>query len=266
MTKLQLGGHCIANDLTWRQGLWPTLGSADGSGPINGGIPPKANLSAHLAAVREQLSACIPDPEFNGLGVLDLEQWDPAWEMNNCTFAGHNVYPADCPGDGWRGAYQEATRSFIRETHPSWAHNTSRVEAESKAAWETSATQFFVQTLDLLHELRPKMKWGVYQVPYKLHGPCARENGTYRCGFDHPEWGPKVRGLYEREPITSVFVASRVLAPSIYVSANVSADIQEAYVRSNVEEARRLASIGRQLSESRAPVVAFGELYYHGQL
>jgi hypothetical protein len=57
MTSLQLGGHCIATGTTWTQGLWPTLGT-ERSPPVNGGIPPNASLTAHLAAVRAQIDEC----------------------------------------------------------------------------------------------------------------------------------------------------------------------------------------------------------------
>ena len=42
------------------------------------------------------------------------------------------------------------------------------------------------------------MRWGVYQLPYKLHGPCEPSDTAptkWLCGFDHPVWGPKVRAL-----------------------------------------------------------------------
>jgi hypothetical protein len=73
-----------------------------------------------------------------------------------------------------------------------------------------------------------------------------------------------VRALYEREPVASVFRASGVVSPSIYESIGVAPDVQSAYVASNVAEARRLASYGRSPDTPRAPVVPFGELYYHG--
>ena len=74
----------------------------------------------------------------------------------------------------------------------------------------------------------------------------------------------QVRALYEREPVANVFRASGVVAPSIYESIGVPPDVQSAYIASNVAEARRLASFGRTPDTPRAPVVPFGELYYHG--
>ena len=40
--------------------------------------------------------------------------------------------------------------------------------------------------------------------------------------------------------------------------------MQSAYIASNIAESHRLAAHGRDANTPRAPVVPFGELYYHG--
>jgi hypothetical protein len=271
MTKLQLGWHCVsAGSHTWQQGLWPVLGSGGANG-VNGGIPPNANLSLHLAALRDQITACIPDPTRTGLGVLDLEAWDPVWEMNNCTFAGERLYPGDCPADGWRGKYQHATLSWVQRLHPTWP--AVEVLSEAKRQWEASAVAFFVETLTLLKALRPGMRWGVYMLPFKVHGPCAPDQAgpgrAQLCGFDHPTFGPKLRALYEAPQMAPIWQVADLIAPSIYLSTtpggqHIDPKLQAGFIRSNVHQAWRLARLGRPAQTPRATVLAFGELYYHG--
>ena len=100
LVKTQLGGHCSAlrevprseerkshgrNTSEWSEGAWPrTLPQND----------TQRQLAAHIAALEAQLPHCIPDPDFDGHAIFDYEEWDPVWEMNNCTYLGKAVYPA----------------------------------------------------------------------------------------------------------------------------------------------------------------------------
>ncbi|VDP20182.1 unnamed protein product, partial [Onchocerca flexuosa] len=55
-------------------GLYPYYRSySDTKLAVNGGIPQRANISAHLSVVRNNISKHIPDPNFNGLAVIDYE-------------------------------------------------------------------------------------------------------------------------------------------------------------------------------------------------
>ena len=71
-------------------------------------IPPTSRFGQRVRAVPQG---------HTGLGVLDLEQWDPAWDMNNCSFAGHDIYPGDCPSDGWK-VRTCTCRALVRVTLP----------------------------------------------------------------------------------------------------------------------------------------------------
>lgn len=57
-------------------GLYPYL-SADGHS-VHGGVPQRADLQAHLSRTRAQLSSLLR-PGFEGLAVLDWEEWRPLW-------------------------------------------------------------------------------------------------------------------------------------------------------------------------------------------
>ena len=43
----------------------------------NGGVPQRANLTAHAAKIRSDIEIAIPDPEWDGLAFIDYESWQP---------------------------------------------------------------------------------------------------------------------------------------------------------------------------------------------
>ncbi|PIO56912.1 hypothetical protein TELCIR_21687, partial [Teladorsagia circumcincta] len=42
----------------------------------------KVSLTAHLRKVSWDIKQAIPDPNFDGIAVIDLEEWRPIYEMN----------------------------------------------------------------------------------------------------------------------------------------------------------------------------------------
>lgn len=42
----------------------------------------KINLYTHLRRVEEDIAKAIPDRRFNGLAILDIEEWRPLWSSN----------------------------------------------------------------------------------------------------------------------------------------------------------------------------------------
>eukprot|EP01048_Picozoa_sp_COSAG05_P024341 COSAG05_NODE_5682_length_1116_cov_2.422812_1_plen_215_part_01 len=152
LTKTQLGGHCSAltpvhkrpfkkykNLSEWSEGAWPR------SLPQNN---TEQQLAAHIAALEAQLPHCVPDPDFDGNAVFDFENWDPVWEMNNCTYLGKAIYPAafepgNCnppgqpAGSGWRGKTQVESIELVRLKHPDW--NESRLVTQAKHDFQAAA-------------------------------------------------------------------------------------------------------------------------------
>eukprot|EP00039_Didymoeca_costata_P015420 m.262101 g.262101 ORF g.262101 m.262101 type:complete len:833 (-) comp16222_c0_seq1:188-2686(-) len=263
MTKVQLGGHCITNNKKWTQGNWPSLTPK----LKNGGIPQLANLTEHLEEFSTQLQECVPDTSYNGYIILDLEEWDPVWEMNNCSYDGFPLYPdpSYCNSSNmWRGQYQQASIAHAERENPTmplpWVINIAKKE------FETAAMSFMENTIKLGKRMRPNATWGIYMVPYKVHGPCVLTNDSeYLCGFSHPTYGPKISALYEQ--LTPLWQTVDAIFPSIYVSGNVSMELQRAYVASNVGMAKKLANMNKRVDSNgvqRPTVVPFGELYYHG--
>ena len=67
----QVGGSCCSPGCHgWATGLWPQI---DQGQWLNGGIPQLANLSAHLESLEEGLDTWMPDPDWDGLAVLDCK-------------------------------------------------------------------------------------------------------------------------------------------------------------------------------------------------
>ena len=85
----------------------------------------------------------IPDPEWSGNAVLDFEAWTTVWALNT--------------GSGSWHSYQYINYSIYLETlkHPDW--NKTEIMLEAKKNFEAAATNFFVETLNTLKRLRPKV-------------------------------------------------------------------------------------------------------------
>jgi hyaluronoglucosaminidase len=57
--------------------------------PINGGVPQKVDMNAHLAKVRLDVARAIPNPDYDSLAVIDFERWRPLFDLN---WTNRNVY------------------------------------------------------------------------------------------------------------------------------------------------------------------------------
>ncbi|EPB73385.1 EGF-like domain protein [Ancylostoma ceylanicum] len=63
-------------------GKCPYYKNYDPKQPINGGLPQNVSIDEHLAVVEKQINETIPDENFNGIAVIDIEEWRPLYEMN----------------------------------------------------------------------------------------------------------------------------------------------------------------------------------------
>jgi hypothetical protein len=111
----------------------------------HGGVPQRANLSAHLAELARDIQRDIPDLNFSGWAVLDYEAWDPVWELT-------------------KPEYREASKEIVRRNSP--GRPDADVERLAKANYESGAKRFMLDTLKEAKRLRPKAKWGYYAFPW----------------------------------------------------------------------------------------------------
>jgi hypothetical protein len=151
-TQVQCGPACTnpPHCKDWTMGLFPSLKGWHGKAgvPVNGGVPQAANLSAHLANLRETVVQFIPDPLWTGNAVFDFEEWTNIWDL----------MVDGGPAGGWHSIYyQNYSIELERKAHPSWSE--SKLVAAAKESFETSATEFLVETLKTCNSLRPNAKW-----------------------------------------------------------------------------------------------------------
>ena len=236
----QVGGSCSNPGCkSWTQGAFPSIKN-DGT-KINGGVPQAANLTQHLNLFAKGVTDWIPDPNWNGNAVLDFEEWTTIWEEND------NIL------DSWHGKrYQNESIRIVRLQHPEF--NNTQIEAMAKLNFETAASNFFIQSLNLGRKLRPHAKWGFYGVPANQLGPCSGTGKDTKCSYDGPD-GALYKSYASRQ--ANVIQASDALFPSIYLSDSLINRPYNAssYVTSIISEMVHLAN-GK-------PVYAYAWHYYH---
>ena len=105
------------------------------------------NLKEHLERAKTDIMSRIPDPDYNGLAIIDWEPWRPLWERN------------------WNAKkiYKIKSVELVRERHPDW--RMTDLVLEAKDEFETAARDMFVGTIRLGKKLRPKALWGFYGFP-----------------------------------------------------------------------------------------------------
>jgi hypothetical protein len=240
---------------------FPRLG-AKGQVVVNNGVPQRGNLTLHLQLVSDDIDRWLPDKHFAGHAVIDFEAWTPIWE--------ENTHP-----DTWHGKrYQTYSLQLVREAHPGIANDTAKVAAMAKKEFEAAAVRFFVATLDLLRERRPKALLGFYGFPQGDFGTCLKNILGPRpseCGYDNPLIGPLLRDW--NDGLAAVWNASTALFPSVYLSSPVPLlpnatwrAMQRQYLSGLVNESLRLSGKFTANLNGKAggvPVLPFAWALYH---
>ncbi|KIH57211.1 hyaluronoglucosaminidase, partial [Ancylostoma duodenale] len=63
-------------------GRYPYYKHYNKNQPINGGTPQNCSLSAHLDIAKQNITQKIPNRDFGGLAIIDLEEWRPLFDQN----------------------------------------------------------------------------------------------------------------------------------------------------------------------------------------
>ncbi|XP_049804947.1 hyaluronidase B-like isoform X3 [Schistocerca nitens] len=193
-------------------GWFPAL-LKDSSGklqPRNGGAPQAGNLSAHLAAFSAELDQLVPDQEFAGIGVIDMESWRPVWKQ---LFGSYAPYP-------------EFSRKLVRSQHPFWS-KSSVEKAQARHDFEKGAREFMETTLELARQQRPLAQWGYYAYPYCFN---YREQN---CSRDVEKQNDGIQWLFDE---------STALFPSLYLSKSSKSTPEHVpFMLGRLLEARRVA-------------------------
>ena len=129
---------------TWNQSLiWSNF-----SVQVNGGVPQAGDVELHKAAVAALVEALIPDSDFAGYGIFDMEGWRALYNENYDSLSYSNAYSA----------------LLVQKAHPDWT-NATQIEAEAESQYNAGSQLFFSETLKTAQHLRPKGKFGFYEYP-----------------------------------------------------------------------------------------------------
>ena len=217
------GQNGNATNIYGHVGLYPDLTRA-----INGGIPQKGNLSAHLEKFRVDFAALVPSPDYRGFCLLDFEQFRGDW----------NSTP-----DAYRAASVAAAGGN---------------ETLGKLQYETAAKAFMLGTIAAVKAVRPGCKTGYYGYPRNDLPTAAGVSPSFKkycdahpfdctfAGYGHGAAGDAQRAL--NDELHWLFEASTAIFPSIYLgvlpedAAHHSVANNTRYIQQTVEEAIRLSS------------------------
>ncbi|KAB7506351.1 Hyaluronidase [Armadillidium nasatum] len=153
------------------------------STPMFGGIPQKANFTAHVTTFIEQVNKLVP-LDFKGYAVLDFEAYQPNYE----------IVPA---------IYKKASEDWIRSQYPTWGNETIKFVAG--ISFNQATEVLFELLLQTGRDLRPGAKWGYYHYPY-----CRN-------------FAPDSKQCIEKQMVANnlmawLFQSSGALYPSVYLS------------------------------------------------
>ncbi|GMS83393.1 hypothetical protein PENTCL1PPCAC_5568 [Pristionchus entomophagus] len=215
----------------YQSGLFPYYEGYNASRPVNGGLPQKVDISAHLSILEEQILTHIPDENFNGPAVLDVEEWRPMFHLNW----------------GRKSVYKQESVRLVRERYPSISEKSARIVAEEE--FNRAAKKLLTLSLQLARRLRPNAKWSMYGFPYCNYD--AGTKGELRCSDNYIKHNDRLRWLMDE------FTA---LSPSIYLdtSANNTA-ANYRYIYAVLSEARRIA----EGSAPPTPIVPYTKFEYN---
>ncbi|XP_065656572.1 uncharacterized protein LOC100204026 isoform X1 [Hydra vulgaris] len=209
-------------------GLYPYY-VLNGDKNYNGGLPQLVDMNEHLRKARLDIINRIPDESFNGLAVIDWEPWRPVWETNWAT----------------KRIYKVRSVELVRSKHPHWT--LSKLIEKAKQDFEEAAKNFFVNTINLGKQLRPKALWGFYGFP-----DCfAHEENHYQCS-------PEVQKYNDR--LDWLFQSSTALFPSMYL-LDEHPDNRD-YVLGRLRETLRFASKGVGKNNRNIPIFAYHRNIY----
>ncbi|XP_071611879.1 uncharacterized protein [Heliangelus exortis] len=227
-------GHFVGQNITIfyknKFGLYPYL-TRQGI-PLNGGIPQRVPLSAHLSRVAGDIHLLLR-PTFRGLAVVDWEEWRPLWAQNW----------------GAKRIYRVASEQWVQDRH-------SLMPAQRRlrlAQWEfeQAAQALMEETLLLGRTLHPKGLWGFYRFPDCLNGNWAKEaNYTGQC---------RPAEVQRNNQLGWLWAASAALYPSIYLPPALPPALRRLYVHHRLREALRVAAFG---TSGLLPVVAYSRLSF----
>ncbi|XP_060912616.1 hyaluronidase-3 [Labrus mixtus] len=220
-----------------RLGKYPYL-SRDGR-KVNGGTPQLGDLSAHLSLAVTQISRSL-HPKFNGLAVIDWEEWWPLWERNF----------------GIKMKYRRLSKLLVKQERPDLSERAKTSLAKLK--FEESARRFMEETLQVAVRDRPKGLWGFYGFPPCFNKQSRQTDQSYtgRCHRGTKQQNDRLSWLWRQ---------STALYPSVYLPKRLAGSSDAALmVRYRLLEALRVASVWHhdENTNHATPVLPYARLAF----
>ncbi|MFH4974691.1 hypothetical protein AB6A40_001400 [Gnathostoma spinigerum] len=211
-----------------RFGRYPYYENYDKTKPVNGGLPQKANLTTHLEQAQKDIISAIPNETFDGIAVIDFEEWRPTFDTN------------------WslKRVYREQSIDDVKRRFPSMGQQELRMKA--KEEFDMAAKNFMLESLWLGKKLRPMARWGFYGFP--LCNYDAGANAGDECKNSFREHNNRLSFLFK---------SSDALFPSIYLTRENA--FNRNYVRAVLKEAKRVA----HQNEWSKQIYAYTKFEYH---
>jgi hypothetical protein len=203
-----------------------------------------AFMSAHLAKVRGDIVAQIPDPNWSGIAVIDYEGWMPFWS-------------------GQREVIRSAWRNYITTHRAELLQGKTPAQAEEvfRSTYLAATRAFWEATLSEAKQLRPQATWGFYHLPSSPYWPwfcndpnCIADRANLARAHDE-ELGWLFEAVDAHFP--SLYTHYRSVSNPRRNQGENTPEDNELYFRRNLEEATR---VGRG-----KPVIPFVWYRYHPQ-
>ncbi|KAI4886779.1 hypothetical protein NFI96_026510 [Prochilodus magdalenae] len=213
-------------------GLYPHY---DHNKSVYGGVPQNASLRNHICQADSDLQKAIPDPDFQGLAVVDWEDWRPLWERN---WDSKEVY--------WQGS-----RALVKAKHPDW--KPEQIEVEAKKDFEGAARAFMEETLKLGQRERPEGLWGFYGFPC-CYNYQYKKNETYTGECPALE-------VKRNDMLFWLWNVSTALYPDIYLDLSIRGHDRDVllYSRNRILEGMR---VREQVTPIKPPVVTYARIVF----
>ncbi|XP_039769244.1 hyaluronidase-1-like [Ornithorhynchus anatinus] len=215
-------------------GYYPHI--SDSGESFHGGVPQNQSLSNHLSQVQKDINRVLPSKDFQGLAIIDWENWRPQWIRN------------------WdnKVIYREHSINLVRSRHPSWPD--SKVKTVAQKEFEKAGKNFMNSTLHLGLKMRSQGLWGYYLYPecYNYNYKNHPHKYTGKC--------PNIE-ISRNNQLLWLWKASTALFPSIYLPEILKSSTNVLkFVHHRVREAIRVATVARQ--DYVLPVFVYSRPFY----
>ncbi|XP_007504304.1 hyaluronidase-1-like [Monodelphis domestica] len=203
---------------------------------FNGGIPQNEKLSKHLEKSTGDIKNIIPGSKFQGLAVIDWEEWRPQWDRNW----------------GPKNIYRIQALNHIKNLHSELSE--SKMQAAAKQEYESAAKSFMNSTIRLGSALRSQGHWGFYLYPECYNYDYKKKPETYtgKC--------PEIE-ITRNDGLQWLWQASTALYPSIYLPLALrNSPHTQKFVHYRVKEAMRISYKAKK--DYALPVFVYTRLFY----